>query len=265
MNMTLTDDIVDLLAGRLEQARRDKAPIGKITDDYPALTVDAAYDVQDRLRAIQVAGGLGVAGLKMGFTSRAKMAQMNVKDPINGYLTQAGRIAPGGSVSRGAYIFPRVEAEIAVITGRELSGPGCTIAQVQAAIAEVRPALEVIDSRYRNYGFDLPSVIADNTSAAAFMVGDDGVPVAGLDLKAMGVVIERNGEIAATAAGAAVLGSPLNSVALLANMLGRRGRSIPAGTLILTGGITEAVPINPGDHFAIRFQTLGRIDLATVA
>ncbi|HZU65207.1 MAG TPA: fumarylacetoacetate hydrolase family protein [Novosphingobium sp.] len=258
--MALAQETVNLLAERLETARRDRAGIVKITNDHPDLSWADAYVIQDRLRDLQQ--DLGVAGLKMGFTSRAKMAQMGCKDPINGYLTEAGRIAPGGSVSRGAYIFPRVEAEIAIVTSRELKGPGCTIAQVQAAVAQVLPALEVIDSRYLNYGFDLPSVIADNTSAAAFVVGDRGVPVAGLDLKAMGVVTLRNGEVVNTAAGAAVLGSPLNSVALLANMLGRRGLSIPAGTLILTGGITEAVPINPGDHFTIKFQNLGQIDLS---
>jgi 2-oxo-3-hexenedioate decarboxylase len=259
--MTLTQENVTLLAERLERARSDKAPIVKITQDYPELSWSDAYVIQDRLRAIQQDAGLGVAGLKMGFTSRAKMAQMGVKDPINGYLTEAGRIPSGGSVSKGRYIFPRVEAEIAVVTARDLRGPGCTIAHVQAAVGQVLPALEVIDSRYQAYKFDLPSVIADNTSAAGFMVGDQGLPVDGLDLKAMGVVMLRNGEVASTAAGAAVLGSPLNAVALLANMLGQRGLHIPAGTLILTGGITEAVPIEAGDHFTIRFQTLGQIDL----
>ena len=253
--MTLALETVDLLAQRLENARAERSGITKITSEYPDLSWDDAYVIQDRLRELQQ--DMGVAGLKMGFTSRAKMAQMKCKDPINGYLTEAGRIPSGGSVSRSAHIFPRVEAEIAVVTNRELQGPGCTIAQVQAAIDQVLPALEVIDSRYVNYGFDLPSVIADNTSAAGFVVGDTGLPVEGLDLKTLGVVTLRNGEVVNTAAGAAVLGSPLNSVALLANMLGRRGRSIPAGTLILTGGITEAVPINPGDHFTIKFQHLG--------
>ena len=256
----LSQDTISALAQRLERARTTRTGSEKITLDHPELTVDDAYVIQDALREIQHAE-LGVAGLKMGFTSRAKMAQMKVKDPINGYLTQKGRIAPGGSFAKSDYIFPRIEAEIAVITKAELTGPGCTIAQVQAAIGEVLPALEVIDSRFVNYGFDLPSVVADNTSAAAYMVGEKGVPVDGLDLKTMGVVTLRNGEVVATAAGAAVLGSPLNSVALLANMLGRRGKSIPAGTLILTGGITEAVPAEAGDHFTIKFQHLGQIDL----
>src|SRR3546814_8991420 len=97
----------------------------------------------------------------MGFTSRAKMAQMKFKDPINGYLTEGGRLPVGGTVRRSDFILPRVEAEIAVVTSRPLRGPGCTIAQVQASIDYVLPALELIDSRYPNYGFDLASVIAE--------------------------------------------------------------------------------------------------------
>jgi len=250
-----------MLAERLDEARRNRAPIAKITDQFSNLTLEDAYAIQDRLRVLQIGRDIAPAGLKMGFTSRAKMAQMKVRDPINGYLTEEGRFAVGSTVSRDKYIFPRVEAEIAVVTSRPLRGPGCTIAQVQSSIACVLPALELIDSRYVNYGFDLRSVVADNTSAAGFMVGDQEHPIAGLDLKTMGVVIYRNGEVAATAAGAAVLGSPLNSVALLANMLAERGQVIPEGTLILTGGITEAIPITPGDHFEVRFQHLGSIDL----
>lgn len=259
--MALDETTISQLAQRLEKARQDRIPVPRITDELPDLSLADAYHVQDALRRIQIDGDRSPAGLKMGFTSRAKMAQMKVKDPINGYLTESGRLPMGGTVRRSDFIFPRVEAEIAVVTSRPLRGPGCTIALVQASIACVLPALELIDSRYPNYGFDLPSVIADNTSAAAFMTGENGALPAGLDLKTLGVVILRNGEVAATAAGAAVLGSPLNSIALLANMLAKRGREIPAGTLVLTGGITEAVPINPGDHFSFDFQYLGSIDL----
>ena len=259
--MTLDTAIVSQIAQRLEKARLARVPIPRITDEIPDLSLTDAYRIQDALRLLQIGSGESPAGLKMGFTSRAKMAQMKVEDPINGYLTEGGRLPVGGTVRRSDFIFPRVEAEIAVVTSRPLRGPGCTIAQVQASIKYVVPALELIDSRYPNYGFDLPSVIADNTSAAGFMAGERGVAPAGLDLKTLGVVILRNGEVAVTAAGAAVLGSPLNSVALLANMLGKRGKEIPAGTLVLTGGITEAVPINPGDHFIFNFQHLGSIDL----
>src|SRR3546814_14582612 len=148
----------------------------------------------------------------MGLTSRAKRGQMKVKDPSNVYLTEGGLWPVGGTVRRSDFILPRVEAEIAVVTSRPLRGPGCTIAQVQASIDYVLPALELIDSRYPNYGFDLASLIADNTSAAAFMTGEHGITPDGLDLKTTGVAILRNGEGAGTAGGTAVSGSPTTSV-----------------------------------------------------
>lgn len=259
--MALSVDIARSLAERIELARKERNPIGKLTEEHPELSWEDAYTIQDMLRSIQQDDGMKIAGMKMGFTSRAKMAQMKVNDPINGYLSEGGRIPLGGSIRRSEYIFPRVEAEIAVVTSRALRGPGCTIAHVQASVSHVLPALELIDSRYRNYGFDLPSVIADNTSAAAFMVGGEGHGLKGFDLRTLGVVILRNGSVVATAAGAAVLGNPLNSVAMLANMLAKRGKDIPAGTLILTGGITDAVPASPGDRFQFKFQHLGELKL----
>lgn len=259
--MTLTMDTADALAERLDTAAVERQAVDKITNDYPDLTWPQAYEIQDALKARQLARGEVEAGLKMGFTSRAKMAQMGVSDPINGYITEAGRVPANGTLERSRYINPRIEAEIAVITSRELKGPGCHIGEVFRSVEQVLPALEVIDSRYTNFNFDLPSVIADNTSAAAFMVGDVARSPIGLDLRNMGVVMRKNGRIVATASGAAVLGHPLNSVAMLANMLGRRGRTIPAGTLILTGGITAAVMVDTGDAMEIEFQNLGAISI----
>lgn len=259
--MALESDTVERLAIRLDAAQIERASIDKITDEHPSMDWSDAYAIQDRLKTIQLARGVEVAGLKMGFTSRAKMAQMGVKEPINGFITKQGCVPPGGTLERSKFINPRIEAEIAVITSAELRGPGCHIGDVFRSVARVFPALEVIDSRYRDFAFDLPSVIADNTSAAGWMIGDDGFSPIGLDLKNIGVVMRKNGHVVATASGAAVLGHPLNSAAMLANMLARRGLAIPAGTLILTGGITAAIMVDAGDEVAIDFQALGTIKI----
>lgn len=259
--MALDTEILDTLAARLDAAQIGRAPIDKITADHPSIDWADAYAIQDRLKTVQQARGVEVAGLKMGFTSRAKMAQMGVKDPINGFITKQGRVPSGGTLERSNFINPRIEAEIAVVTSAELQGPGCHIGDVFRSVAQVFPALEVIDSRYRDFAFDLPSVIADNTSAAGWMIGNDGGGAIGLDLKNIGVVMRKNGDVVATASGAAVLGHPLNSVAMLANMLARRGMTIPAGTLILTGGITAAIMVDIGDEVAVDFQTLGTIKI----
>jgi 2-oxo-3-hexenedioate decarboxylase len=147
---------------------------------------------------------------------------------------------------------------------RALRGPGCHIGSVLAATDFVLPGIEVIDSRYRDFKFDLKSVVADNTSAARFVVGGQAQPVDRLDLRTLGVVMEKNGDIVSIGAGAAVLGHPAAAVAMLANHLGRRGREIPAGTMIMSGGVTEAVPVEAGDHVSLRVQGLGSVALRFV-
>lgn len=261
----LTPSMIATLAQRLDTAETGVRAIAKITDDHPDMSWEDAYAVQDSLRALKQARGVRIAGLKMGFTSRAKMAQMGVSDPIHGFLTDDGALTDGGTLHCAGLIHPKVEAEIAFVTRRDLTGPGCHAGAVLAATDCVLPALEVIDSRYENFRFDLKSVIADNTSAARYMVGGTPHTVEWLDLRNLGVVMEKNGQIVSIAAASAVLGHPAQSVAMLANMLGRQGRFIPAGTLILTGGITEAVPVAPGDTLSIRFQHLGSLSLSVAA
>ena len=133
-----------------------------------------------------------------------------------------------------------------------------------AAIDFVLPAVEIIDSRYRDFKFDLKSVIADNTSASRFVIGGRSRPVEALDLRTLGVVLEKNGRVVAMAAGAAVLGHPAAAVAMMANHLGARGQEIPAGTFIMTGGVTEAIAVQAGDNVNVRFQDLGSVSMRFV-
>lgn len=259
--MTLNSTTIEKLAARLEDAELHCDAITKITDEHPELDWADAYAIQDALRERKAARGMKVAGLKMGLTSHAKMRQMGVTEPVYGFLSDYGACMDGSAIDMATLIHPKVEAEIAFVTTRPLSGPGCHIGTVLAATDFVLPAVEVIDSRYENFRFDLKSVIADNTSAARYVIGGRHRSAAGLDLKHLGVVLEKNGEVVATASGAAVLGHPAASVAMLANMLGARGREIPAGTLILTGGVTEAVAVAAGDVITARFQHLGSVSM----
>ncbi|MCU1724117.1 MULTISPECIES: 2-oxo-3-hexenedioate decarboxylase [unclassified Pseudomonas] len=262
--MSLNTQTIEHLARHLENAERSVSAVHKITDDYPDMDWQDAYAIQDAIRAIKEQRGVRIAGLKMGLTSHAKMRQMGVIDPIHGFITDYGSVPEGGTIETRELIHPKVEAEIAFVTNRPLSGPGCHIGTVLAATEFVLPAVEVIDSRYENFRFDLKSVIADNTSSARYVLGGQPLPVQGLDLRNLGVVMERNGRIVATASAAAVLGHPAQSVAMLANMLGERGREIPAGTLILTGGVTEAVAVEAGDNINVRFQHLGSVSMRFV-
>jgi len=259
--MKLSQDTIARLAAHLEACELDARDTTKITDEHPEMDWEDAYAIQYAIRDRKLARGEKMVGLKAGLTSRAKMKQMGVEVPCFGFLAESFVVADGDECDISKLIHPKVEPEIAFMTKAPLRGPGCHIAAVLAATDFVIPAIEVIDSRYRDFKFDLKSVIADNCSSSRFVVGGCPTPVAGLDLRTLGVVLEKNGVPVAIGAGAAVLGHPAAAIAMLANELGKRGEEIPAGTLILSGGITEAVAVAKGDAITLRIQTLGSTSL----
>lgn len=254
---TLTKDVIKKLAEHLESAQLECRDVTKITNDYPDMDFDDAYSVQEEIQAQKAARGETIVGYKMGLTSRAKMDQMGVDSPVYGFLSDRFEVQEGSAVPADRFIHPKVEAEIAFVTKSELKGPGCTVADVIAATDFVIPAIEIIDSRYENFKFDLVSVIADNASSSGFVTGSQMLRPEGVDLSSLGVVLDINGETVATGAGAAVLGHPANSIAQLANMLGERGQSVPAGSLILSGAITAAQAVKAGDTVTVRGQGMG--------
>jgi 2-oxo-3-hexenedioate decarboxylase len=262
--MKLNAKTIAGLAEHLESAELNARDVTKITDEHPEMDWDDAYAIQDEIRRRKEARGQRTAGLKAGLTSFAKMKQMGVETPVFGFVSDYMARPDGGEIRMSELIHPKVEAEICVVTKAPLRGPGCHVGTVLAAIDFVVPAVEIIDSRYRDFKFDLKSVVADNTSASRFVVGSRMRAVDGLDLRTLGVVLEKNGQIVAMAAGAAVLGNPLTAVAMLANHLGARGQEIPAGTFVMTGGVTEAIAVAAGDHVSVRFQDLGTVSMRFV-
>ncbi len=259
--MALAPEIIARLAEHLESCELEARDTTKITDDHPTMDMEDAYSVQYAIRARKIARGGRVVGLKAGLTSRAKMKQMNVSEPSYGFLADYFAVQDGGEVNCAELIHPRVEPEIAFVTKAALKGPGCHIGAVLAATDFVVPAIEIIDSRYRDFKFDLVSVVADNASSSRFVLGGRMTPIEDLDLRTLGIVLEKNGSPVAIAASAAVLGHPAASVAMLANLLARRGEEIPAGTLVLTGGATEAIAVAPGDAITLRIQSLGTVSV----
>ncbi len=259
--MALAPEIIARLAEHLEICELEARDTTKITDDHPTMDMEDAYSVQYAIRARKIARGGRVVGLKAGLTSRAKMKQMNVSEPSYGFLADYFAVQDGGEVNCAELIHPRVEPEIAFVTKAALKGPGCHIGAVLAATDFVVPAIEIIDSRYRDFKFDLVSVVADNASSSRFVLGGRMTPIEDLDLRTLGIVLEKNGSPVAIAASAAVLGHPAASVAMLANLLARRGEEIPAGTLVLTGGATEAIAVAPGDAMTLRIQSLGTVSV----
>lgn len=262
--MALNRKDIEALAAHLEAAELEARDVTKITDDFPAMDWADAYDIQDEIRRRKEARGNKTVGLKAGLTSFAKMKQMGVDVPCFGFVSDYMARPDGGEIKISELIHPKVEAEICIVTKAPLRGPGCHVGAVMAAIDFVLPAVEIIDSRYRDFKFDLKSVIADNTSASRFVIGGRSRNVEALDLRTLGVVLEKNGQIVAMAAGAAVLGHPAAAVAMMANHLGQRGQEIPAGSFIMTGGVTEAIAVAAGDNVNVRFQDLGSVAMRFV-
>ncbi len=259
MDNNLTKEQINELATYCEDAELKVYEITKVTDKYPDMTYRDAFDVQWEVRRRKEERGHKIVGMKMGLTSWAKMSQMGVENPCYGYLADYFSVPDGGEIKFDELIHPKVEAELAFVLKEELKGPGIHIGDVLRATDFILPAIEIIDSRYKDFKFDLKSVIADNSSSSRFITGGRMARVEDLDLRTLGVVMEINGEVVQTGAGAAVLGHPAASVAMLANMLAERGESLAAGSFIMVGAITEAIQVSKGDNFTVHYQGLGSL------
>jgi 2-keto-4-pentenoate hydratase len=258
--MTAQPRAADLsnLAARLAKAVSDVAAIGPLSEEFPDLDAQAGYAIQALAR--QQAGPL--AGWKLGLTSRAKQAQVGIGEPVRGFLARANALDLGQPLVTSDLIQPRAEPEIVFIMGRDLAGPDVTAADVLAATDGVATGIEVLDSRFTDYRFTTPDAIADNTSAGRFVVGTPVSP-RGIDLRLAGVVLEHNGQVTATAAGGASLGHPAAAVAWLVRALAAAGEGgLLAGQVVLSGGLTAAVPVRPGDVVVVSIDRLGVVELA---
>jgi 2-oxo-3-hexenedioate decarboxylase len=242
---------LDELAGTLDEAAADAQATGQL----PAgLSLQDAYRVQARSVALRLGRGERRAGWKLGFTSRAKMAQMGLHEVIWGRLTDAMVVADGGGVPAARFIHPRVEPEVCFLLGEALEGT-VTPLRAMRALAGVAPALELIDSRYRDFKFSLPDVVADNCSAAAVVVGPWSDPAT--DVANLGLVLEVDGRPAQIGSTAAILGHPVRSLVAAARLLAATGERLEAGDLLMAGGATEAVALRPGSRVRLEIERLG--------
>ena len=244
------------LAGRLLRAIRERTSIAPLTSEHPNLSLEEAYRIQDLV--VQALGGRSAA--KLGLTSKAKQQQMQVASPLFAWLPPGSLLGPDQPLEVAELIQPRLEPEIAFVLGRDLTGP-TTIAHVLATTERVVPALDVLDSRFEGYTFTLADVVADDGSAARYVVGGPGTPVQGIDLRLAGCVFEKNGRVVATAAGAAVLDHPAAAVAWFAGELASRGEKLEAGTTVLAGALTAAVAVEPGDVVRATFDRIGTVEV----
>ena len=249
--------LIDTLGNELYQAMTTRTVVDPLTTRYPDITIENAYHIQQRMLSRRLQAGERVIGKKIGVTSAAVMNMLNVYQPDFGYLLDGMIYNEGQSIDASSLIQPKAEGEIAFILKKDLMGPGVSSAEVLAATECVMPCFEIVDSRIRDWKIKIQDTVADNASCGVFVLGDCAVDPRHIDLATCGMVLEKNGDIIATGAGAAALGSPVSAVAWLANTLGRLGIGLKAGEVILSGALAAMAPAKAGDNFHVSIGGLG--------
>ena len=240
-------------AAILDDAAREARAVGQI-DAECRLSLEDAYAIQKASIERRLARGERRAGVKMGFTSRSKMLQMGISDLIWGRLTTGMQIEEGSSVDFSRFVHPRVEPEIAFVLKKPLSGT-VSAAEALSCVEAVAPALEVIDSRYRDFKFSLTDVVADNASSSGFVIGAWSDPQE--DFSNLGLTMNVNGTAVQIGSTAAILGHPLRSLVAAARLAAAAGEPLQAGAVVMAGGATAAEWIKPGSYVSIEMERFG--------
>jgi 2-keto-4-pentenoate hydratase len=247
------------IAGELLAAYQSREPVEPLTGRYEDLTLDDAYEIQTLQVSHWLEDGAQIRGHKVGLTSAAMQRQMGVDSPDYGVLLDRMFWREHEPIPASAFVQPRVEPEVAFVLAESLTGPGVTVADAIAAVGYVLPALELIDSRIKDWKIGLADTIADNASSGGIVLGSSPHALDAVDLRLSGCNLVKNGELAGTGASGAVLGSPLSSLVWLANTLGAHGVVLEAGHVILPGSITASIPVAAGDVVTATFAGLGSV------
>lgn len=249
---------IDAAVDHLLQGRDGHRPIPPLSDKHPELSMVEAYSVQRALEQALVLRGERVIGWKAGFTNAAIQGQYGVTEPVLGFMLGSGVFSGGDSIPIDRFASVGVEVEVAFLLKRDLAGPGVTPVSALLAVEGAMPSFELIDFRCsgKPRGAD---VVADGVFANAIVLGRPLTPVAALDLALEGVVFEQNGQVVATNTAAEVMGNPLTSLAWLANTLGRMGRGLAAGDVVLSGSISKVLRPEQGESVRASFTRLGAV------
>jgi 2-keto-4-pentenoate hydratase len=248
---------VTTLSRALLEAETTRQALDPLTLSHPGMKIEDAYQVQ--LAGIQVKVGRGrrIIGKKIGLTSKGMQDLLGVHEPDYGHLLDDMLIPAGQPCRRDSLLLPKVEGEVAFVMKDRLAGPGVHVADVLRATAGVMPALEIVDTRIRDWKIKLIDTVADNASSARFVLGSRLLPVDRFDLRLIGMCLEKNGQVVNNGAGVAVLGHPAAAVAWLANRLADFGAALEAGDIVLSGAVTAAVDVSAGDFVEAHFDRLG--------
>jgi 2-oxopent-4-enoate/cis-2-oxohex-4-enoate hydratase len=248
---------IEQYGDELFQSLIDRKTVAPLTSRESGITIEDAYHIQQRMLARRIEKGARIVGKKIGVTSKAVMDMLNVHQPDFGYLLDTMIYNEGEAIPMETLIQPKAEGEIAFILKSDLNGPGISNADVLRATECVMPCFEIVDSRITDWKIKIQDTVADNASCGVFVLGDHATDPRKVDLTTCGMVLEKNGEIVGTGAGAAALGSPVNAVAWLANTLGRLGIPLKAGEVILSGSLAAMFPVKAGDNLRVSIGGIG--------
>ncbi len=255
--MAINEQQVIQYGDQLYRALTSASPIAPLSESEPGLSVADAYRIQQHLVLRRTEAGERVVGKKIGVTSQAVMQMLGVSQPDFGYLLDGMVYPDGAAIEAATLIQPKAEGEIAFVLKKDLMGPGVSAADVLAATEGVMACFEIVDSRIRDWKITIADTVADNASCGAYVLGDRMVDPRALDLRTCGMVLEKNGEVVVTGAGAATMNSPVNAIVWLANTLGRLGIGLQAGEVILSGALGAMVPVKAGDHLRVSIAGIG--------
>lgn len=259
--MNFTTEIIQMLAKELLEAEDRATTVIPLTERYPDISVEVAYQIQLAIIEMREQRGEKIVGKKIGLTSEKIREQIGVLEPDYGFLMNNDMMMDNEPLPLSKLIAPRGEAEIAFVLKEDLVGPNVTIADVYRATEGVIPAIEIVDSRMRDWKIKLPDTVADNASCARVIMGTKLSDLRSIDLSHVGMVLKRNGRLIDTAAGAAVMGHPAHAVAWLANKLFEYGITLKKGEIIISGSLTPVFDIAAGDYIEASFGQLGTVSL----
>ncbi|QIS17384.1 2-keto-4-pentenoate hydratase [Nocardia terpenica] len=255
----LSDAVRSELAADLAAAERDRVPVDPLITRYPDIDVVDAYEIQLINIRRRLAGGARVVGHKVGLSSKAMQQMMGVDEPDYGHLLGEMRVFEDVPVEAARYLYPRVEVEVGFVLGKDLPGADCTEDDVLDATVAYAPAIELIDTRIKDWNIALCDTIADNASSAGWVLGVERVEPDRLDIKNIDARLTRNTEVVAEGRSDAVLGDPTIAVAWLARKVASFGVRLRAGDIVLPGSCTRAIDARPGDVFRAEFAGLGSV------
>jgi 2-oxo-hept-3-ene-1,7-dioate hydratase len=264
--MPFTAEQARQLALRLDAAEQSRVQMRQLSLEYPDMSIDDAYAVQNAWVKMKRAAGRQLIGHKIGLTSRAMQRSSNITEPDYGALLDDMVFHEGSTIPTDRFIVPRIEVELAFILGKPLSGPNCTIFDVLNATEYVTPALELIDARIQQIDPETKitrkvfDTISDNAANAGIILGGRPCKPHEADLRWIAALLYRNGVIEESGVAAAVLNHPAYGVAWLANKLHPHGVTLEPGQVILGGSFTAPVPARKGDTFTVDYGKHGSIN-----